>query len=257
MDNARTILEAIGLSKTETNIYIAGLSSSSISPSDLAKQTGIKRPTVYHALSTLMDKGLAAKRDVGNKTIFSMTNPSLLPKVVEQKITFLQQKRLALEDVMPALSQLKPVKKPKVLVSHYEGVEGIKLLMEEAYYCQSRHWEALAPRNNFFLQFDKDYTRYFLETRKQRGITARTLWERGIDEVRGRKLSPTEIAERNPRYLPKNMWGKFNSTMFLFDGKVAFISSIKELIGVLIQSDDIYSTMQAVFDGLWEVSTAY
>ncbi len=57
MPDANSLLASLGLTKTEAAIYRVGLSRSPASATELSRRTGIKRPTVYHALETLMQKG--------------------------------------------------------------------------------------------------------------------------------------------------------------------------------------------------------
>ncbi len=250
-------LESLGLSKTEIKIYLAGLAYSTVSASDLARQTAVKRPTVYHGLSTLTAKGLTSKHRTSNHTVYTMTKPTLIAKMVEQKITQLEQQRKSVDAIVPLLVDFESKVAHKVFVTHYEGAAGVKLLLEELYYCRSRHWDIIAPRHNFFYQFSAEYRRYYLETRQRRGLTARTLWEKETDAVPERKLTAEAVAARNPRYLPASMNGKFKSVIYLFDSKVAFLSSVKELSGMLIDSEDVHSTLRAIFDALWEISEPY
>ncbi|MEK7620845.1 MAG: hypothetical protein AAB395_00635, partial [Patescibacteria group bacterium] len=58
----------------------------------------------------------------------------------------------------------------------------------------------------------------------------------------------------NPRYLPSKFQGKFNTVIIIFDDKVAYVSSLKNSESLLIQSSDLTSTMQVMFDALWRVS---
>jgi len=127
-------------------------------------------------------------------------------------------------------------------------------VVEEALYARQRHWDIIAPIDNFFSQFNREYAKYFITTRQTRQITARTLWE---DKTGGRNLSHEEIKARNPRYLPINMKVKFKTVIIIFDDKVAHITSTKEMSAVLIQSQEVSDTMRAMFDGLWEVSREY
>ncbi|MFA6424071.1 MAG: helix-turn-helix domain-containing protein [Candidatus Magasanikbacteria bacterium] len=251
------LLESVGLSKTESDIYLAGLGIFNISANELSQKTDIKRPTVYHALSTLSAKGLVSKKIQGNGTLFSFTDPALLPKILDEQISMMERKKIVLNEAIPLLATIKHVNIPKVLVNHYEGIEGIKALFEQMYYCNSRHWDLIAPKNNFFYQFDQAYMDYYLEIRKKRNITARSLYERGINEYRGGPLKKEEIPIRNPRYLPAEMNEKFFSVVYLFDRKVVFVSSVNELSAILIQSEDVYSTIQAMFDTLWNISEPY
>lgn len=146
--------------------------------------------------------------------------------------------------------------KETIRVTQYEGIAGMKTVVEEALYCKSRTWDILAPKKNFFSDFDKGYSRYYLETRQARKIVTRSLWERGTAESQ-RRLSPAEIAERNPRYLPEHMYGRFQSVLILFDQKVAIISSLQTTSAIVIDLPEVHRLMAAMYDGLWEISKPY
>ena len=254
MTQIQEILKKIGLTGTETTIYLTGLSYPTISVSELAKQTRIKRTTIYHALDTLMYKGLAAKKGSGSKLLFMMTKPENIKKKLDNDIELLQKQKEELDTIIPLLSQRQAAEELETKVSHFEGIEGIKLVVEEALYCKSRQWDILAPAKNFFSDFDKQYAKYFLETRKKREIKARSLWEKGLPR---HILTSEEIKLRQPRFLPKAMHGRFKTVMILFDDKTALISSLKELSAILIQSQELHDTFSAIFEGLWLGSEKY
>src|SRR3989339_80013 len=73
MEKINLILKNIGLTDTETNIYLTGLQYSSIGVNRLEKETKIKRTTIYHAINTLSKKGLVSKKDTGAKLVFMIT----------------------------------------------------------------------------------------------------------------------------------------------------------------------------------------
>lgn len=254
MEKIKLILKNIGLTSTETEIYLAGLSYVSIGVSELEKQTRIKRTTIYHAIETLQAKGLCGKKGTGSRLVFTMTKPENIERLIGNEISRLENQRTELQEIVPLLNQRLKQDESKIQVTHYEGIEGIKLVVEEALYARVRHWDILAPAKNFFSEFDKSYARYFMETRTVRKISARSLWEQ---EAGRRVLTAEEIRLRNPRYLPDVMKGKFRTVIIIFDDKVAYISSLKELSAVLIQSEEMTATVKAMFDGLWEVSLEY
>jgi len=243
-------LRKFGLTDTEISIYLTSLSFPSITVNELVKQTNIKRTTIYHALETLTQKGLCAKKQTFGKQAFSVTDPKNIENLLEEKINELQSQKKALHELLPLLEQNKK-KNSSMVVSHYEGIEGIKLVVEDALYCKSKHWDIISPIKNFFSEFDKDYAEYFVRTRKIRQLTARSLWE---DYAQNKNLSGEILKERNPKVLPSVMQGKFKSVICLYDDKVLIISSFQELSAILIQSQEFFETMQAVFDGLWQSS---
>jgi sugar-specific transcriptional regulator TrmB len=254
-------LSLLGLSDTEAKLYQAGLSiGKSIGVIQLQKLVSLKRPTIYHALDTLAAKGLVAKVASANRQLYSFTPPSQLERLMEAGIVQAQRKlRLAVQ-LTPILENLQ-LQAGSTIVSHYEGVEGVKAVIDMALFCKVPKWDILAPRKNFFSEFDERYSRYYLTTRKRHDIVSRSLWERTPDgkflTPGGKPLDKDDLAERQPRYLPQLMQGKFKSTMILFDDKVALISSLSGLSAILITSEEIHDFFEAMFEGLWSVSTPY
>ncbi|MDO8583588.1 MAG: helix-turn-helix domain-containing protein [bacterium] len=250
-------LQLVGLSPTESLVYLAGRKKDAISVQELVLQTNLKRPTLYHALETLEQKGLCAKRGTPRRLLFSMAAPIHLSKLLDEQVNRVEQKKKKLEQLLPLLQTPQNASEGgSIQVMQYDGIEGIKTVVEEALYCKSRTWDIIAPRKNFFSEFDEKYSRYYLETRQKRGIVTRSLWEKGTAEMQ-RALSDAEIKQRNPRYLPEAMHGKFEDVMILFDDKVAIISSLKTLGAILIESKEIQRFLSTIFEGLWLVSTPY
>jgi sugar-specific transcriptional regulator TrmB len=250
MEQIEKILSKMGLNDTEIGIYLAGLSYDFLGVKELEKATRINRTTIYHALGTLMTKGLVAKKESGTgaKLLFSMTGPENIKKILDREIEILNERKKEMDKIIPLLKGRAKSREEAIKVSHFEGAEGIKLVVEEALYCRSREWKIIAPKKNFFSDFDPDYARYYLNTRKSRGIKAMSLWEYSPSN---RALTAEEQRERNPRYLPKEMHGLFQSVIIMFDDKTAFISSLKNISAILIQSEEMNKTMSAMFLGLW------
>ncbi|OGF27831.1 hypothetical protein A2331_07035 [Candidatus Falkowbacteria bacterium RIFOXYB2_FULL_34_18] len=254
MEKINLILKNIGLTDTETNIYLTGLQYSSIGVNRLEKETKIKRTTIYHAINTLSKKGLVSKKDTGAKLVFMMTRPENIQRLLNKEIEILENQKTELDEIIPLLNQHQQKEEANFNVAHFDGIEGIKLVIEEALYCKSRHWDVIAPPKNFFSDFDKKYAEYFMNTRKRKKISARSLWESKADK---KVLTPEDLKQRQPRILPNIMYGKFKSIIIIFDDKVAIISSLKESSAILIQSREVHDTMLALFDGLWHISKEY
>jgi sugar-specific transcriptional regulator TrmB len=251
MKELEEALSELGLTTTEAKIYLAGRKYGAIGVHDIAKHTRLKRPTIYHALETLAEKGLAARRGTGSKIIFSMSPPEHLKNILKVQQEVLQKQVKTLDTLLPLLIQQTPQDTDTISTIQYDGIEGVKMVVDIALFCRKQHWDILAPAKNFFSDFDKKYAAYYLEQRQLRHITSRSLWERGIGR---RKLTPIEIKERNPRYLPKTMEGSFKSVLILFDDKVAIISSLQKLSAILITSQEIHDLFAAMFEGVWQSS---
>lgn len=253
MDTADSLLSSLGLTGTEIALYRAGLAVGAVGVAELVRRTRIKRPTVYHAMGTLMQKGLAAKRGTAKRITFVMTPPDRIGALLDRQMEAITSRKASLASLIPLLAT-SAAGEARTEVVQYEGVEGVKLAVEEALYCRTRKWDIIAPRRNFFSDFDAAYARYFLQARRGRGIIVRSLWE--FDPSR-RVLTAEEMRQRDPRILPEIMHGAFSSVIILFDDAVAIIMSAENLSAIVVHSPEIRQTIGAMFEGLWSVSEPY
>jgi sugar-specific transcriptional regulator TrmB len=248
-------LEELGLNHSEARVYIAGIGyARPAGVHELQKQCELKRPTVYHNLNLLEERGLVSKVRSQNRTLYTFSSPNQLEWLVQQEIRNSKAKLRSVASFIREFDEVSPLQ-TATSVRHFEGAEGVKQAIESALYCKNPEWLVIAPFNNFFRQFDKNFSRYYLVTRKRHEIRSRTLWEK--PDPGGRKLTKEEVSERQPRYLPNVMQGKFTATIIIFDEKVAIIQSINELSAILIESKDISDTYRAMFEGLWGASRPY
>lgn len=245
----RHFLADAGFTGTEIRIYLAGFLRESIRANALAAQTGIQRTTVYNALTTLIQKGLVSKHVVDGITWYTMYPPEIIKTSIQNKIDALKGQLLDFEKLIPLFNKLGNEQRVETGVAYFDGVSGMKTAINQALYCQSRSWKILAPHRNFFSELDLTYAKYFMQMREERGITAKSIWERSF--VAHRKFSKLAVSIRNPRLLPRSLEGRFKTTMILFDKKIAFISSLQEHTAIIIQSEEIYDLLDVLFDGLW------
>lgn len=76
------LLKQLGFNPKEIIVYLAILKHGKITPAELAKQTGIKRPTVYSVVKELLEKGVIVD-DLGAKQSFLLARP---PENLENSI---------------------------------------------------------------------------------------------------------------------------------------------------------------------------
>lgn len=85
-----------GLSKQESNIYLAILRGGKVSQTDIAKATGINRTSLYPILSTLLKKDLIQKVPSGKRIKYKASNPNKLLGHATSSITTLEKQLPAL-----------------------------------------------------------------------------------------------------------------------------------------------------------------
>jgi sugar-specific transcriptional regulator TrmB len=242
----------MGLTPTEARIYLEGLTGTSHSLQELSRATRIKRPTLYHALHTLMEKGLVAEKKDVNKSFFTMADPRTLAGLLERQRDEIGERMETLTTLIPLLlKRVSSSRSEEISVVQYHGIQGMKTVVDIACFCKSHRWDIIAPYWNFLREYDPAYIRRYLRAKKSHHILSRTLWEL---TPKTRTLSAEEIRERNPRTLPASMRGRFKSMIILFDDKVAIFSSYAKKTAILITSKEIHEMFRTMFDAIWEVS---
>ncbi len=242
---------SIGLTKTEANIYYCGLSDAQIGVKELVDRTNIKRTTIYHCLGTLRQKGLVSESRDNGKLVYVMARSESIDRFLQRQISKLEQQKLKLASIERSLPKVKVKQSDDWAIEHYTGREGVELAIDTALYCKDRCWKIIAPTNNYFSHSDKNSQKYFLKTRENRHIIAKSLWEETFHPKK------SSVENRAPRILPSSFNGKFKSTIILFDNSILMLSSGKTHSAVILKSTELFSTLSVMFDGLYLISKPY
>lgn len=124
-------LTKLGLTDTEAKIYLAVLELGPSSAAMIAKQADVKRTTAYSALENLVKQGLLSEVADSKEKMFKAEDPDRLSKLTKKMRRQVIDAELELEKLLPGLKaiQKKLLQPPKV--SFYQGMEGIKTIIEE------------------------------------------------------------------------------------------------------------------------------
>jgi len=252
MNDVIKLLKKLRLSNTEIALYLNGLRFRSTGVAQLVELSKIRRTTAYHALATLVEKGLAAESKQDGKLMYRMTPAGELAKLLENRKDQIQSQLSELELLLPQFPQFDaaPASVPEVV--NYYGLEGVHAAIDRALYAQQRQWRIMSPKNNFFSNSSKEYIEYFKTKREERGVRAKSLWESSVAQ---KVFSKTELAQRRPRIMPPNLDGKFKSTVIIFDDYMLVISSYSKQFATLVRSEETTQTFSAMFDTIWDLSS--
>jgi len=250
MNEPRKHLAALGLTDSEITIYLAMISGA-VTARDLVKITRTKRPTVYYALGCLEKRGLISKTGLEGDKKFSVEPIEKLRVLADEKALEIAQLKNNIDELIPFLASQESHINKKPVVSFFEGQGAVKHAIMDMLYCKDKKLNSVVSKENFFWQVGKEFVELFVTERKRRGIQAKNLWDTIVDSKIMKQYydNPSEV-----RIVPPSMSGKFDTTIFLYDDKTLYISSIHNSYCVLITSQEHHDTMQAWFDGLWEVA---
>ncbi|MBM3308716.1 MAG: hypothetical protein FJY77_00515 [Candidatus Altiarchaeales archaeon] len=127
----RAILEEIGLSRAEIQLYLKLLKLGSVPSSRVVHETGFRRSTVYDGIRRLQEKGLVSHVIKNSRKYFEAANPERIIDFLHEKKRMLDQQTEEVRRILPDLkkdySTLKPHAEAHVLM----GVEGFKTMRRD------------------------------------------------------------------------------------------------------------------------------
>jgi DNA-binding MarR family transcriptional regulator len=243
-------LASLGLTESETTIYLAMISGARTAR-DLVKATGLKRPTVYYALGCLEKRGLVGRTGKDGDGKIFLEPVEKLQSLAEDRLRESARIHYEIGSLIPYLISQTASIDQKPLVAFFEGQEAVKRTIMDMLYCKNKQIDSIVSKENFFWQVGKDFVERFVTERKRRGIHTKNMWDTVVDPTLINKFypAPSEI-----RIVPPIMSGKFNTTIFMYDDKTLYVSSLKNSFCVLITSQEHHDTMHAWFDAIWTIA---
>lgn len=239
-----TLLQEMGLSKAESQLYVALLETGSTKVGVLIKKTGLHKATTYLTLQRLVEKGLVHFILQGKKKYFEATDP-------QQFLTMLKQKEALVQDMLPLLIKKKNESKEKQEVTIYSGQKGIKTVFESIL-------EELKDGGKYldfgvsglFREKVGSYWDYWQKQKKKRHIYSRCIFDESLKK-------------KNPQLL-QDYYGKarFHSSAFRSltdtiiynDTVILFIWTAKPILAVVIKNKENAESYKNQFLLLWKNS---
>ncbi len=236
------ILEAIGLSDRESQLYLAGLQLGTAPASDYAKFSGCNRITTYNTLEEMVQKGLFTKVKKARGKWYAPIAPEYLAVEARKSAD-------ALSRVLPELRSLQGAKERQPRVHFYEGWEGVQRVYQDTLTADSEllNFANSAIVRKYWPQYDEEY----VAERVKRGIHLRGI---APDDETGRRVHGEDHERlREIRLVPAAEFD-FTNEINIYDNKVAIASfgkSPQDLFGVIIESKEVAETQRQIFEMAW------
>lgn len=234
-------LQKLGLTESESRVYVATLELGKDSVQSIAKKAGVKRPTTYLILDDLVAKGLVSKLPRKHKTQFIAENPSRLH-------TLQKERERLIESALPVLQGLYSVKGKKPQVHFFEGKDGAARVYNEfreavRYICFYGSIQSIMSTIPESMVTTEQVQSLDIPTKE---IMLDTPYDRKYAQTINRYPNPKHRA----RIIPKQTDLGMDSA--IFDNKVGFISLKKEIFGIIIESAEIAQSYRILFDLAWK-----
>ncbi len=246
-------LSSFGLSPKETSVYLACLHRGEISVIELARITNLSRSTAYFIADQLIQRGLLRFIQKGAHRIYAAEDPRKLATLLEEQAEQLARNKHVLSEILPSLNMQFTGAANKPLVSYYVGQIEMRQIFEDALISGIKELLFVGEMPVLVQAVGPEFMASWNRRKVKAKIKTRGIWPSEASEFEESFLKPTPENLREARYAPKGF--RSPTYVLLYANKVAFISSIAEAYGTLIESKDLSITMNHWFDALWASSS--
>ena len=235
----KKILEDVGLTPKELDVYMVLLESDFESIANIMTKAKVSRKSIYEILDKLLDKGLVSYTIKDNKKQFSAVTP-------ERFLDILNEKQQNVQNVLPDLMKKYKQSKDETTVRVFMGKEGMKtateyIVKEKKNYC------VIANEGKIF-DVLKYYMPQFMKKIKQNGVYGTVLYS---ESARCKKLLTPK--DNKIRYSPD----KYTTPMALSiygDNTNILIFSEGNPITIQIKNKHVANSFRNYFQIMWALS---
>lgn len=235
-------LIAYGLTANEAAIYVCLLRKLDASVFEIAKETGIPRPTVYITLEKMKEQKLVSLLRKNNIQYYEPENPSRLKMIIEEKNSILSS-------LLPELNAIIDTDVDRPDIRLYTGPSGAKIVLEDILDTLERKnlHELLAASRTEILDRFPSYFPDWVSRREKLKIKTKLLLPKSDEKKHA--FEPNQL--REVRYLPDNFG--FRAMIEIYGTKMA-VFNLKEgeIYSIIIDSEPIVQTFIQLFSFTWE-----
>ena len=236
-----------GLSENEAKIYLAALELGPSSIWQIAKKSGVKRPTCYVILEELSFKGFSSSENDGKRVIYAVISP-------KQLLLKEEYKHNKLRSLAPQLQSIASKAKSKPKIRTFEGMAGIAQVYAMA---------ADEPKGSYFFiiganMLETAYLEHISDhiiKRNKKNILTRGIFPDN-ESNRLMRIERMPIEKHDNRFLPES---KFNpqTQILIFGNTVAYLAHTEtEPFVTIIESASLAHDEKERFELLWETAKA-
>jgi sugar-specific transcriptional regulator TrmB len=234
-------LKKIGLTEKEIKVYLANLRLGSSTANIIADRANVIRTTAYDVLKTLIDKGLVSYVIKSGVKYFEAVTPNKI-------LYLLDEKKKAIESVLPDLNKMKESITEKPTAQVYEGLDGLKTIMEDMLKVKKeiRGYASIGFYNTL-----KYYFPGFNKRRAKLKIKLRLIMEKSKETRKFLKDSKRELTEM--RFMDE--LAKHNVARYVYGDKLAMVvGGEDDLKGIVIQNPAMVNFEKELFELDWKSS---
>ncbi len=156
--DTESMLQEMGLSKSEAKVYLALLDLGASLAGDITKEAKINRSNCYDALERLIEKGLVSYIIKSNRKYFQAETPQKLVELLKEEQEKIKSKQQTLQEALPQLFEKREISHEKPEATVYKGKKGIQSIFEEI--LRHKEYRALGSSGKFKEILDPYFTHF-------------------------------------------------------------------------------------------------
>lgn len=249
MDTIKDSLVLIGCSAKEIQYFIAAYKTGTAPLAEQAKRAKLQRSTAYLIAQQLVDKGLLEHDHRNYNQHYTAASPERLIRMVEAKKRRLGRSSIHLQENLHSLQSLYGSHDTIPQVTTYKGKGGLVSIWNDILSTDSgiRLWTNQTVERQLF---ETRQHGQFIRERTRKNIPIRVL---AVDNPDGRLLIADDTKRnRQTRILDNSV--QFSAETYLYDNKAAIIDYTTDIVGVIIENQQIHDSQAAMFELAWKAS---
>ncbi|MFA6422091.1 MAG: helix-turn-helix domain-containing protein [Candidatus Buchananbacteria bacterium] len=234
-------LSNYGFSDKEIKVYLSLLALGKGTVKEIAKESKVKRTSIYPIADKLVEKGILGQYSAKYGTHYFASSPETL-------ISRLDKIKDDLNLVLPQLQAIENKDEGEPVVKFFKGREGYLDLLNDTLIDYSHDIMYIGSMKDLSEVVSGKYIEKYIKKRMERKIK---FWQIVFLDEFSKAQKKSDLQElRLTKFFPDNY--KFVGNKVIYKNKVAFFSSKKEMICLVVESKDLVDMERSNFKLLWE-----
>ena len=240
-------LKAFGLSDKEISLYLAVLTNGPTSPTNLARVSGLKRPTVYVLLEELEKRELLTLTTIKGRQFYKASSLDQFKDLVEEESLKIEKQRRMVDGLIGELEIFQKAGKEPAFTSHFEGEQGIFAIFEQIIESEEKP---------LFFGSTQALTKVYNEDKWLKTISKGKKPGENNEEARiisDKSKTIKKMLNETPdrtKILPESFTSR--AALIIFGEKLAIMSLTGNPFGVIIENKEIAGLMKFMFTNSWQ-----
>jgi len=246
-------LQTIGLREDETKTFLFLLENPFQTAGNIAKKTGLSRPSLYGYLKNLQEKGLVMQSQKDGIKVFSTTSQEKINIIFDEYLKEITNAKNAVEEAFTEIQKgNKPSSTPRLQL--FEGKKEMQHITRDLLLYRNIKAKSYWPIKLMLEVLGEDFFKEFNKQRVKNNIHIDAIWpeKQTIDMKKYPFMGTGGSFLREIRVAPKEI--DFSMGYWIYEDKVSFVSSQKDNFGFIIESKEFADMLASQFNVMWNLS---